>query len=82
MRQLLWECQRQGESSKAELDWLASLSRHKEAWEHLGDPVATSIMTTGLRLEFSSPPPLSLLPPRNAVSSKNSIAQIRTFLVD
>ena len=79
---LLWECQRQGESSKAEIDWLSSLAKHKEAWERLGDPVATSNMTTGLRLEFSSPPPLSLFPPQNAVSSKNSMAKIRPFLPD
>ena len=79
---LLWDFQRQGETSEAELDWLSSLAKHKEAWERLGDPVATSIMTTGLRLEFSSPPPLSFSPPGNAVSSKNSMAQIRPFLPD
>ena len=64
--------QDQREKSKEEIEWLNFLSRHREAWESLGDKVATSIMTTGLELEFTAPPPLSYLPPPNAISSESS----------
>ena len=31
-----------------------------QTWSLLGDPVATDIMTNGLRLQFHSPPPLTV----------------------
>ena len=39
-------------------------------------------MTTGLRLEFSTPPPLSYFPPPNAVSSEANLRLIRPFIPD
>ena len=72
----------QRQRSKEELDWLDSLSRYKGAWEALGDKVATSIMTTGLELEFAAPPPMSFRPPPYAVSSESTLKQIRPFLPD
>ena len=39
-------------------------------------------MTTGLELEFTAPPPLSYLPPPNAISSESSLTQIRPFMPD
>ena len=39
-------------------------------------------MTTGLRLEFVAPPPLSILPPPIAVSSESNLRHIRAFLPD
>ena len=72
----------QREKSKEEIEWLDSLSRHREAWESLGDRVAPSIMTTGLELEFTAPPPLSYLLPPNTISSESSLRQIRPFIPD
>ena len=58
------------------------LTKHKAAWDRLGDPVASSIMTTGLRLEFSAMPPLSFLPPPVAESSESNLRHIRPFIPD
>ena len=44
--------------------------------------MATSIRTTGLRLESSAPPPLSYRPPANAVSSESNLRLIRPFIPD
>ena len=68
--------------SSEELAWLESLATHKEAWESLGDPVATSIMTTGLRLEFHTQPPLTFDPPPHAVTKEANAVLICPFLPD
>lgn len=51
-------------------------------WEKLSDPTAMSIMTEGVRLKFRSPPPLSLFPPPNAVTSPNQVRLIAPFVPD
>ena len=65
-----------------ELAWLESLATHKEAWESLGDQVATSIMTTGLRLEFHTQPPLTFDPPPHAVTREANAVLIHPFIPD
>lgn len=55
-------------------------SLRREAWESLGDPTATNIMTRGLRLFFHTPPPLSLLPPSLALPSPSQLPFIRPFI--
>ena len=71
-----------GQRSWEELAWIASLATHKEAWELLGDQVATSIMTTGLKLEFHTPPPLSYTPSPRAITSERNAKLIRPFIPD
>ena len=59
---------------------MTHLSIRREAWESLGDPVATKIMTQGLDLEFHTPPPLSLSPPVSALPQESQLPIIREFL--
>ena len=54
------------------------MSLNREAWATLEDPFALSIMTEGLRLNFS--PPLTTPPPFWAVSKEEHLPIIRTFL--
>lgn len=56
------------------------MASRKEAWEELGDPVASNIMTEGLSLRFLSPPPLSILPPAHTLPSTSQLPAIREFL--
>ena len=54
-----------GEGSKEEV-WKALISKNKVPWEKLGDPVATNIMSEGLKLYFRKLPELSYFPPPSA----------------
>ena len=47
------------------------ISKHREAWEELGDPVATDIMNVGFRLSFQIEPSLSYHPPHARISKAN-----------
>ena len=42
-------------------------------WQQLGDMVAASLMTSGLRLCFLSQPPLHLEPPKWAVTAEKQV---------
>ena len=46
----------------------------------MGDPVATNIMTEGLRLEFLYPPPLSYFPPLHTLPNPSQVQLIREFI--
>ena len=58
------------------------ISKHRSAWEELGDPVATDIMTRGFRLKFHTPPALSFLPPSRALIRESQLSILRPFIPD
>ncbi|CAL4089358.1 unnamed protein product, partial [Meganyctiphanes norvegica] len=58
------------------------ISHHRGAWDTLGDPIATNIMTHGLQLYFHSLPPLSVVPPPQTLPSKCNLPAIRLLLPD
>ena len=50
------------------------------AWALLGDPVAASIMSSGLRLRFHTLPPLTVAPPPYTECSPLQLPDIRVFV--
>ena len=46
----------------------------------MGDPVASNIMTEGLKLDFHTPPPLTLLPPPHTLPNSLHLPDIREFI--
>ena len=57
-----------------------SLLKHKDQWENLGDPVATSIMTEGFRLTFKSMPKLAYQPHPSLTLSQKTTENLKDFI--